>query len=114
VAKPCDSACAITLTNGSSTTMPTCAMASAISRRRNQAGSLFDIRNQLPGIKAKTLILHVKNDQWLRYVLAEEAAKKIPGAKLESFENPLAQYAVFQVPNVLPEPIKAFLKEIGM
>jgi homoserine acetyltransferase len=81
---------------------------------RNHAGSLFDIRNQLQGIKAKTLILHVKNDQWLRYVLAEEAAKKIPGAKLEGFENPLAHYAVFQAPNALPEPIKAFFKEIGM
>jgi homoserine acetyltransferase len=81
---------------------------------RNQAGSLFDIRNQLQRIKAKTLILHVKNDQWLRYVLAEEAAKKIPGAKLESFENPLAHYAVFQAPNVLQDPIKAFFKEIGM
>jgi len=80
---------------------------------RNQAGSIFDIRKNLPGIKAKTLILHVKNDQWLRYVLAEEAAKKIPGAKLESFESPMAHYAVFQAPNALPEPIKAFFKEIG-
>jgi homoserine acetyltransferase len=66
------------------------------------------------GIKANTLILHVKNDQWLRYVLSEEAAKKISGAKLEGFENPLAHYAVFQAPNALPEPIKAFFKEIGM
>jgi homoserine acetyltransferase len=81
---------------------------------RNQAGAQFDIRNQLQGIKAKTLILHVKNDQWLRYVLAEEAAKKITGSKLESFESPLAHYAVFQAPNALPEPIKAFFKEIGM
>lgn len=81
---------------------------------RNQAGDDFDIRNQLPGVKAKTLIIHVKNDQWLRYVLAEEAAKKIPGAKLEGFENPLAHYAVFQAPNVLQEQIKGFFKEIGM
>lgn len=81
---------------------------------RNQAGDQFDIRNQLPRIKAKTLIIHIKNDQWLRYVLAEEAAKKIPGSKLESFESPLAHYAVFQAPNVLQEKIKGFFKEIGM
>ncbi len=81
---------------------------------RNQAGNLFDIRNQLQRIKAKTMILHIKNDQWLRYVLAEEAAKAIPGSKLESFESPLAHYAVFQAPNVLQEQIKGFFKEIGM
>lgn len=81
---------------------------------RNQAGDQFDIRNQLQGVKAKTLIVHIKNDQWLRYVLAEEAAKKIPGSKLESFESPLAHYAVFQAPNVLQEQIKGFFKEIGM
>ena len=81
---------------------------------RNQAGDQFDIRNQLQGVKAKTLIVHIKNDQWLRYVLAEEAAKKIPGSKLESFESPLAHYAVFQAPNVLQEQIKGVFKEIGM
>lgn len=81
---------------------------------RNHAGDLFDIRNQLPQVKARTMIIHIKNDQWLRYVLAEEAAKKIPGSKLESFESPLAHYAVFQAPNVLQEQIKGFFKEIGM
>lgn len=81
---------------------------------RNQTSDGFDIRSQLPGVKAKTLIIHVKNDQWLRYVLAEENARKIPGARLEGFESPLAHYAVFQAPNVLPERIKGFFKEIGM
>lgn len=81
---------------------------------RNLAGEHFDIRNQLAGVKARTLIVHIKNDQWLRYVLAEDAARKIPGAKLEGFESPLAHYAVFQAPNVLQEKIKGFFKEIGM
>jgi homoserine O-acetyltransferase len=81
---------------------------------RNFAGEFFDIRNQLPGVKAKALIVHVKNDQWLRYVLAEEAAKKVPGARLEGFESPLAHYAVFQAPNVMQEQITGFFKEIGM
>jgi homoserine acetyltransferase len=81
---------------------------------RNQAGNLFDIRDQLQRIKARTLILHVRNDQWLRHVLAEEAVKMIPGSKLESMESPLAHYALFRAPNVLKEQIRFFFKEIGM
>jgi homoserine acetyltransferase len=81
---------------------------------RNISGATFDIDDQLNRIKAKTLILHVKNDQWLRLVLAEEAAKKITGAKLVTFENPLAHYAVFQAPNILKAEVLSFFKEIGM
>jgi homoserine O-acetyltransferase/O-succinyltransferase len=81
---------------------------------RNQAGSQFNIFDQLARIKAKTLILHVKNDQWLRFPLAEENAQKIAGAKLEAFESPLAHYAVFQAPNVLKDKIEVFFKEIGL
>jgi len=81
---------------------------------RNGAGSRFNIFDQLGRIKAKTLIIHVKNDQWLRLPLAEEAAGKIPGAKLEAFESPLAHYAVFQGPNALKDKVKTFFKEIGL
>lgn len=81
---------------------------------RNMAGDEFDLGDQLSRIKAKVLILHVKNDQWLRYVTAEAAAKKIPGAKLAAFEHPLAHYAVFRAPNMLKDDVMAFLKEIGM
>ena len=81
---------------------------------RNAARDTYDIDAQLPLIKAKTLILHVKNDQWLRYITAEAAAKKIPGARLASFESPLAHYAVFQAPNILKKDVVSFLKEIGM
>ena len=81
---------------------------------RNMAGDTFDISEYVPKIKVKTLIIHVKTDQWLRYVHAEEAAKKIPGAKLVGFESPLAHYAVFQAPNVVKDDIVAFFKEIGM
>jgi homoserine acetyltransferase len=81
---------------------------------RNRAGDNFNINDQLHRIKAKTLILHVKNDQWLRYVLAEETAKKIQGAKIASFEHPLAHYAAFQATNTLKPQVDAFLKEIGM
>ncbi|HTY23641.1 MAG TPA: hypothetical protein VMC85_10955, partial [Desulfomonilaceae bacterium] len=81
---------------------------------RNMSGGQYNINDRLPKIKAKTLIVHVKNDQWLRYILAEEAAKQIPGAKLASFESPLAHYAVFRAPNVVKEDVMAFFKEIGM
>jgi homoserine acetyltransferase len=81
---------------------------------RNGAGSQFNILDQLGRIKAKTLIIHVKNDQWLRLPLAEEAVGKIKGAKLEAFESPLAHYAVFRGPNVLKDKVETFFKEIGL
>jgi len=81
---------------------------------RNQALAPYDISDLLGRIKAKTLILHVKNDQWLRYVLAEEAASKIKGAKLVGYEHPLAHYAVFRAPNVCKEAVVSFFNEIGM
>ena len=60
------------------------------------------------------MILHVKNDQWLRVITAEEAAKKIAGAKLATVESPLAHYAVFQAPNLLKDDVITFFQEIGM
>jgi homoserine O-acetyltransferase len=81
---------------------------------RNRAGDGFSIQDRLDGIKAKTLILHVKNDQWLRYVMAEETAKKIQGAKLVGFEHPLAHYAAFRAINLLQGDVRTFFKEIGM
>ncbi len=81
---------------------------------RNQCLRDYDINDQLGRIKAKTLIIHVKNDQWLRYVLAEKAASMIRDAKLVGFQSPLAHYAVFRAPNVCKEAVIGFFKEIGM
>ncbi len=81
---------------------------------RNQTLEGYDINDQLGRVKAKTLILHVKNDQWLRYILAEDAASKIKGAKLVGYESPLAHYAVFRGPNVCKDAVMEFFKEIGM
>lgn len=81
---------------------------------RNMAIETYDINAYLSAIKAKTLILHVKSDQWLMYSAAEEAAKKIPGAKFAAFDSPLAHYAIFRAPNVLKKEVTEFLKEIGM
>jgi homoserine acetyltransferase len=81
---------------------------------RNQAGDNFDVKDRLNDVKAKTLILHVKTDQWLRFVHAQEAAEKIKGAKLAAFDDPLAHYAIFRAPNLLKDDVKAFFKEIGL
>ncbi len=72
----------------------------------------YDIDGYLDRIKAKALIIHVKNDQWLRYKEAEQTAKKIKGAKLVAFESPLAHYAVFRGPNMLMIEVIDFLKQL--
>ena len=78
---------------------------------RNRAGDTYNINGQLHRIKAKTLIIHVENDQWLRYEMAKKAAKKIKGAKLIGFESPLAHYAVFRGPNMVMIDVIDFLKK---
>ncbi len=81
---------------------------------RNQVLDEYDISGQLHRVKARTLIIHVKNDQWLRYITAEESAKKIKGAKLVGFESPLSHYAIFRAPNtdMVKEKIMGFFDEI--
>jgi homoserine O-acetyltransferase/O-succinyltransferase len=77
---------------------------------RNRAGETYNIDEYIPKIKAKTLNLHVKNDQWLCCSKAEESCKKIPGAKIATFQNPLAHYAVFRGPNVMKDDVAGFFK----
>jgi homoserine acetyltransferase len=79
---------------------------------RNRTVETYDINDQLHRVKAKTLIIHVKNDQWLRYKMAEKTAKMIKGAKLVGFESPLAHYAVFRGPNMVMIEVIDFLKGI--
>jgi len=79
---------------------------------RNSSQSLFDVDEFLSRIKARTLVVHVKNDLWLRASLAEKSAARIPGARYVAFDNPLAHYAVVRAPNVVREEVMAFLKEL--
>jgi homoserine acetyltransferase len=79
---------------------------------RNAWMKTYNIDDHLGRIKAKTLIIHVKNDQWLRYKEAEATAKKIKGAKLVGFESPLAHYAVFRGPNMMMIEVIDFLKQL--
>ncbi len=80
---------------------------------RNQTIDTYNINDQLHRIKAETLIIHVKNDQWLRYITAEEAAERIEGAKLVGFESPLSHYAGLRGPNMVMVEVIDFLKEIS-
>ncbi|MGO9118712.1 MAG: hypothetical protein ACLQPD_14035 [Desulfomonilaceae bacterium] len=81
---------------------------------RNGYNGKFDINEHLPSIKVPSLILHVQNDLWLRVGLAEESAKRIPGARFASFSDPMAHYAVFRAPHALKEEVLSFFKEIGL
>ncbi|MFH1134583.1 MAG: alpha/beta fold hydrolase [Pseudomonadota bacterium] len=79
--------------------------------QRNRAFDGFDIARFLKDIKASTLIIHVKNDQWLPFSQAGEAARMIPGARLLGFESPLSHYGIFAAPNLFRKEIKGFLEE---
>lgn len=83
---------------------------------RNAAGNTFNINDELHRIQAKTLIIHVRNDNWLTYTLAVATAKKIPGAELILFDSPIAHYAVFQATNLLADDVSArcFFMEAGL
>ncbi len=75
---------------------------------RNHAGSIYNINEELDRITARTLIIHVTNDNWLLYGKAQTAAARIAGAQLLSFESPIAHYAVFNAPNRYRDVIGAF------
>jgi homoserine acetyltransferase len=81
---------------------------------RNNAQGRFDIDEHLPSLSAPALILHVKNDLWLRARLAEQSSERIPGARFASFESPLAHYGVFRAPHALEDEVLGFFGEIGL
>ncbi|MGH8674309.1 MAG: alpha/beta fold hydrolase, partial [Burkholderiales bacterium] len=77
---------------------------------RNAAGPDFNIMKDLGRIKARTLVLHVENDQWLVIGKTRAAVAAIPGAYLASFPHNLAHYAVFRAPNEKRDTVAAFLE----
>src|SRR4029079_11549402 len=44
-----------------------------------------------------TLVMHITNDQWLNFKLAEKAVDNVAGADLISEESPVAHYGVFPI-----------------
>ncbi len=77
---------------------------------RNRAGESLNVTGQLHRIRARTLILHVANDHWVRLSMARMAHERIPGSRLCSFEHPLGHYALFRAPNVFRDTIRPFLE----
>ena len=66
---------------------------------RNRVGQNHNV-NPYPGrIHARTLVMHITNDQWLNYKLAERAVDRVPGAQIIAEESPVAHYGVFSIIN---------------
>ena len=78
---------------------------------RNRAGEGLDVTDRLGRIRARTLILHVANDHWVRLCMARKAHERIAGSALCSFEHPLGHYALFRAPNVFRDRIRLFLDQ---
>jgi homoserine O-acetyltransferase/O-succinyltransferase len=66
---------------------------------RNRVGEKHNINADLRRIRARTLVMHITNDNWLNFKLAEKAVENIPGADLISEESPVAHYGVFPIIN---------------
>lgn len=81
---------------------------------RNAGGWTYNINDELHRIKARTLVIHIDNDQWLMVRNAYEAAQKVAGAGFLSFPDPTAHYAVFKAPNVLHDQVKSFVDNTAL
>ena len=66
---------------------------------RNRSGEIHNINADLGRITARTMVMHITNDQWLNFALARRAVERIPGAELISEESPVAHYGVFSIVN---------------
>lgn len=78
---------------------------------RNEAGFGYNINKELKRIKARTLVVHVVNDNWLLVANARKAAEATPGALFATLSDPQAHYGVFRAPNVLKDLIGAFIED---
>ncbi|HTP94786.1 MAG TPA: alpha/beta hydrolase [Burkholderiales bacterium] len=83
---------------------------------RDTVGEIHNINALLPGMKARTLVVHVDNDQWLISDKAREAAQAIPGGQYVGLTSPIAHYAVFSAPNKLKDDptFDSFVRDIGL
>jgi pimeloyl-ACP methyl ester carboxylesterase len=83
---------------------------------RDTVGEIHNVNKLLPGMKPRTLVVHIDNDQWLISDKAREAARAIPGGQYVGFSSPIAHYAVFKAPNELKNnPIfNSFMRDIDV
>ena len=77
---------------------------------RNRAQGQFDVEPELHRVKARTLIIHIETDQWLRPHIARRAQERIKGARLLTFSHDMGHYAVFSAPGRYGEDIRALLE----
>ena len=77
---------------------------------RNNGGFSYNINKELKRIKARTLVVHVQNDQWLMVENARKAAQQVPDAVFATLSDPGAHYGVFRAPNILKDTIGAFIE----
>jgi len=66
---------------------------------RNRVGEAHNVNAYLGRIQARTLVMHITNDLWLNFKLAQKAVDAVPGADLISEESPVAHYGVFPLIN---------------
>lgn len=66
---------------------------------RNRVGETHNVNPHLNRIRARTLVMHITNDLWLNFKLAEKAVDRVPGADLIAQESPVAHYGVFPIIN---------------
>jgi homoserine acetyltransferase len=78
---------------------------------RNNAGFNHNINADLKRIKARTLVVHVLNDQWLMVENARKAAEAVPGANIAVLSDAGAHYGVFRAPNILKDTLAAFVED---
>ena len=83
---------------------------------RDTVGEIHNINALLPGMKPRTLVVHVDNDQWLISDKARAAAQAIPGGQYVGLKSPIAHYAVFSAPNTLRNDpaFETFVRDIGL
>lgn len=82
---------------------------------RNRVGETHNINPSLDRIRSRTLVMHITNDLWLNFKLAQRAVDKIPGADLIAEESPVAHYGVFSIINNRKHDAKlvAFLEDVA-
>lgn len=82
---------------------------------RNRAGEHYNVNDDLGRIRARTLVFHISNDNWLNFGLAKKAVERTPGAELLSEDSPVAHYGVFSILNHLKNDPKftGFLSDIA-
>jgi homoserine acetyltransferase len=78
---------------------------------RNAAGWGYNINKELKRIKARTMVVHVQNDQWLLVANARKAAAATPGAQFSTLSDPQAHYGVFRALNVLKDLLGGFIED---